>query len=346
MGTGSVSRRAAVAGAAALLWSALLGCAMLGAGCERRVVSSRRPGPLRVVVSVAPLMGLVKPLAPPGADVSLLVPAGRSLHGYEPAAADLAAIAEADVLVYVGLGLEPAIERMLGSHASETRREVCFARAVGIEGSGHEGHEGHGHEDEHETTGIAQGGEARGTERREARGADHGTDPHLWLDPELVARLIPELAQQIEDASRDAGRLNAIEEDRLRDAKFRLLAEVESIDQEHRERLEPFAGAAIVTHHNAFGRLADRYGLTIAAVIRPIEGAEPSPGQIAEAVEAIRREKARGVFFEPQYNPAAAQAIAEAAGVPSGVLDPEGREDWAGLMRANLDSLVKMLGGP
>lgn len=299
------------------------------AGCERARVSGRRPGPVRIVVSVAPLAGIVKPLAPPGANVVTLVPAGRSLHGYEMTPADLGAIAEADVLVHVGLGLEPALEDVLASHPSATRRVVCFAQAAGAAdaGGGHEDHE-HAAGEEHED-----------------HDHPHGADPHLWLDPELVSRLIPPLAEEIEQAMRDAGRLTSVDEDRLRHAKFDLMAEVDAINQEYAERLEPFRGAAIVTHHNAFGRLADRYGLKIAAVIRPIEGAEPAPEQIAAAVEAIRREGARAVFFEPQYNTAAAEAIAEAAGVPSGVLDPEGSADWAGLMRANLDSLTRMLGG-
>ncbi len=301
-----------------------LGAALLLlAACERPVVSARRPGPLRIVVSVAPLVGIVKPLAPPGADLVTLVPPGRSLHGYEMSPAHLGAIAEADVLVYVGLGLEPSVERVLRSHASSTRRLVCFAKVAGVDGS----HDEHGHE--------------HGEEEHE-----HAVDPHLWLDPELVARLIPAVAGEIEGAMKSAGKLTVEEEYRQRDAKFRLLADVEAIDQEYRERLEPFKGAAIVTHHNAFGRLAERYGLKIAAVIRPIESAEPTPARIAEAVDAIRREGARAVFFEPQYNAAAAEAIAKAAGVRSGVLDPEGRADWLGLMRSNLDSLTKLLGAP
>ena len=64
------------------------------AGCERRP-----PGPLRVVVSVAPLAGLVRAIAFPDAEVTTLVPAGRSLHGYEMTAADTARVARADIVV-------------------------------------------------------------------------------------------------------------------------------------------------------------------------------------------------------------------------------------------------------
>ncbi|MFM9994306.1 MAG: metal ABC transporter substrate-binding protein [Phycisphaerales bacterium] len=293
------------------------------AGCGRGE-GPRPPGPLRVVVSIAPLTGLVRALAPPDATVTTLIPAGRSLHGYEMTPTDLAAVGTADVLVYVGLGLEPSVDRVLGIHPSKRRRVVCFARVAGVEDP-HAGHDHHEHgDDEHHDHG-------------------HAVDPHLWLDPQLVARLIPEVSDAIEAALQGMDALTVAGESRLREARNRLRAEVEAIDAEHQERLGPFKGAAIVTHHNAFGRLADRYGFTIAAVIRPVEGAEPTPAAVAAAVDAIRRENARAVFFEPQFDAAAAEAIARAAGVPVGTLDPEGRSDWFALMRSNLDELTRLL---
>lgn len=308
-------------------WSVLAIGAAVGlvvlacAGCGRGQ-APRAPGPLRVVVSIAPLTGLVRALAPPDATVTTLIPSGRSLHGYEMTPADLAAVGSADVLVYVGLGLEPAVDRVLGIDPSKRRRVVCFARVAGVETE--DAHAGHDHDegDEHH---------------------HHAVDPHLWLDPQLVARLIPEVSDAIEAALKGMDGLTVAQESRLREARNELLAGVEAIHAEHEERLGPHAGASIVTHHNAFGRLAARYGLKIAAVIRPVEDAEPSPAAVAEAVEAIRRENARAVFFEPQYNGAAAEAIAKAAGVPVGTLDPEGGADWFKLMRSNLDELTRLL---
>lgn len=316
---GTPTRRAGrPAATRAALLLAVLGV-LAFASCERGPDPARRPGPLRVVVSVAPLTGLVRAIVPDDATVRTLVPPGRSLHGHELTPADLAAIADADVLVYVGLGLEPALEHALATHPSARRREVCFAKVVGVESSASHAHDG---------------------------GHGHAVDPHLWLDPELVARLVPEAAAAVDAAIRDAGFASTPVGVRLLDARHRLLAEIEAVDAEYRERLAPFAGSAIVTHHDAFGRLADRYRLRIAAVIRPIETADPSPAHLAAAADAIRREGVRAVFFEPGYDPAAARTIADAAGVPAGTLDPEGSTDWFALMRANLNELTRRLAQP
>lgn len=285
-------------------------------GCDSS--APRPPGAPRIVVSIAPLAGLVRELAPPDAEVRTLVPPGRSPHGFEMTPGDLAALGDADLVVYVGLGLDPQVADFLKDHPREGRREVCFADAAGVRaGSGerhaeHEEHDGHNHH--------------------------AGPDPHLWLDPALVQVLVVELAGAM-------GQLPA-SESKLAEREAALLQRIARMDTAYADALAPFAGAAIVTHHNAFSRLAARYDLRIAAVIRPIESEEPTPGEVAAAVDAVRKAGARAVFVEPQFSGAGARALAEQVGVPVGTLDPDGRTDWFDLMQRNLAELVRVLSLP
>lgn len=292
----------------------------LGALAPNQVGGSS--GPLRIVVTVPPLAGLVKALAPPGAEVTALIVPGRSEHGYEFTPEDVARLARADVAVYIGLGLEPKVEDFLKSRPSPSRQVVCMADALGIHADpDHQGHD------------YAPG-----------EPCDHGpVDQHLWLDPALVETFVPLLASSIENALAQRGSLDerARAEHEARTAD--LVARVKALDAELREQLKPVAGEAIVTHHNAWPRLADRYGLKVAAVIRAVEGAEPTPDNIAKAVDAIQEQRVRGVFFEPQFNPAVAERIAQAASVRLGKLDPLGDGDWFALMRSNGRSIVETL---
>lgn len=276
---------------------------------------------LRIVVTVAPLSELATLLAPDGSSVMILMPPGRSEHGYEFTPGDLAALAEADVLVYVGLGLEPQVEQFVQEHPRRDRQDVCFARAVGIfaaEESHEEHREGEQEHDEH----------------------GHGSvDPHLWLDPVLVRELVPVLSGAIGAAMRVTGQDSPAGAARQVQAEEDLLAKIDALDGEFRAKLGPFKGSAIVTHHSAWGRLAERYGLTVAAVLRPVESAEPTPGQIAEAVEAIRTKGAKAIFVEPQFDSEAARRIADSAGVKTRTLDPLGKGEWFASMRANLEAL-------
>ncbi len=292
----------------------------VGGACSRAPFP-RAAGPFRIVVSVAPLVGLAGALAPQSATVRTVVPIGRSLHGYEPTPGDLAALAQADLVVHVGLGLEPGLERFLAGHPSPRRRVLCFADAVGLAAAAD-----HDHAD-HEDDGHAHG----------------PVDPHLWLDPSLVRAFVPHLRRAVEEAARNGPGLDEGALARLDEAERSLLAAIDEVDREHRERLAPFAGASIVTHHAAWGRLAERYGLRVAAVVRPIETQEPTPAQIGAAVAALRTEGARTLFVEPQFSDVAARRIADQAGCRLETLDPEGKPDWFILMRSNLDALVRGL---
>jgi zinc transport system substrate-binding protein len=109
------------------------------------------------------------------------------------------------------------------------------------------------------------------------------------------------------------------------------------------EVLAPYKGAKIVTHHAAFGRFAERYGLIVAEVIKGTEGAEPTPGRIAAIVEAVKAEQVKAIFIEPQFNATAAERIARASGVKLGKLDPLGDGDWFAMMRANADAIATNL---
>lgn len=286
--------------------------------------------PLRVVVTIAPLKGLVEPLLPPDSQITVLMPPGRSEHGYEFTPADLAAASQADLIIYIGLGLEPRLEAALRDHPRPARREVCFAVKVGLslpasdppaQADPHD-HSEPGHVHTHD--------------------CDHAIDPHLWLDPQLVEQFIvalaSDLSQLLAARSSSSDALNA-----LADQQVSLLTRINTLHESHRARLAPFKGRAIVTHHNAFNRLADRYGLRIAAVIRESEDAEPSPAHIAAVVKAIRAENVPVIFVEPQFDPKVARRIAKAANVKTATLDPLGTGDWFALMEANLKALESNL---
>jgi ABC-type Zn uptake system ZnuABC Zn-binding protein ZnuA len=281
-----------------------------------------KPPPIKVVVTVAPLKGLVEPLLPEGSSVTVLMRPGKSEHGYEFAPADMAAMARADLVVYVGLGLEGRVEVTARKQASERHRVLCFAEAVGIKAEHQEGTV----EDEH--------------------GHDHGVgyvDPHLWLDPVLVGKFVPvlkaEVAKAEHNAESDKGQADR-DAERLDKAAAALSERVASVDKQWARQLAPFKGKSVVTHHNAFSRPAERYGFKVAAVIREFETSEPSPGDIAKVVEAIRKENVKTIFVEPQFNAAAAERIAARAGVKVGRLDPLGDGDWFKLMKSNLEALV------
>lgn len=279
---------------------------------------------LSVVVTIPPLKGLISPLLPEGTNVRSLMPPGRSEHGYEFTPSDLAALAKADVIVLVGLGLEARVEKALKDKEVKGRQVINLGSALGLEQKGEHVHTEeceHDHAHDH---------------------ASEWVDQHVWLDPVLVQTLVPKMRDTIASAMKNKG---ATKEQLLAlsvkaDAWTTRIAEVHA---QYESRLAPVKGRSFVTHHNAFSRVADRYGIKVAASIRQLEASEPTPADIAAAVKAIRGGGAKAVFVEPQINQAAPRRIAAAAKVKVGVLDPLGDGDWLALMQKNLDALVSGL---
>ncbi|MBL0927505.1 MAG: zinc ABC transporter substrate-binding protein, partial [Phycisphaerales bacterium] len=117
----------------------------------------------------------------------------------------------------------------------------------------------------------------------------------------------------------------------------------EAIDAEYRAALDRAARRAIVVQHNAWQRVADRYGLQIAAVIQPDHAVEPTPSDLRRAADAVRERRLTAVFADAQASPRAAEAVARASGARVLTLDAIGDGDWPGLMRRNLAALVEGL---
>ncbi len=298
-------------------------------GCSPQS-GERPPGEaMRIVVSIPALEGFMRDLAPKGAEITSLTPPGASHHGHEPTPGALGDLVQADVVALIGMGLEPQAERALEGTPRKWRRVVVFAEVAGVEGGGGGHDHGHAHGDHH--------------------GHDHAhddhADPHLWLDPSLVERLIPALRVAVQSSLEERGLLTTEDRARLDDAERRLIAEARDVDAEFSRTITSLPTRVIVSHHNAYSRWEDRYGLEIAAVIRPIHSVEPTPGQIADAVRAIRERGARAIYIEPQFSAQAAERIAETTGVRVLTLDPQGDGDWAAMMRKNLESLAAGLGG-
>lgn len=162
-------------------------------------------------------------------------------------------------------------------------------------------------------------------------------DPHVWLDPQRFALVV--------------GRIGAALQARA--AARRLAARLHTLDREYRKGLAHCARHEIVTSHEAFAYLAERYGLKQVAITGLTPEAEPTPGALQHAVAVVRATHATTVFFESLVSPRIAQTVARETGTRTAVLDPiEGLtsseqkrgDDYFTVMRSNLAHLRAALG--
>jgi zinc transport system substrate-binding protein len=165
----------------------------------------------------------------------------------------------------------------------------------------------------------------------------HGNDPHVWLDPVRYSLLVKRIAFALHRPG----------------AAAPLLARLRTLDREYRGGLLNCARHEIVTSHEAFGYLGERYGLTQVAIEGLSPEAEPTPQRLRHVIDVVRSTGATTVFFETLVSPRIAQTVARETGAHTAVLDPlEGLTpaaersgaDYFTVMRSNLRALRSALG--
>jgi len=167
-------------------------------------------------------------------------------------------------------------------------------------------------------------------------------DPHIWLDPvymEGAVRLIAGALKAV-DASGSAG-FAARESTTLRD--------LQDLDASFRAGLRRCSFTTFVVTHEAFGYLADRYGLHQLGIEGITPESEPSAARIQQAAQAIAQGRAApAVFYEgTDAGLRIGESVAANVGVPAlplGTLESAPSSgDYLLVMRSNLASLERGL---
>lgn len=239
--------------------------------------------------------------------VTDLTPAGVEPHDLELAAPQVDEVLDADVVVVMGDGFQPAVEDAASSRDGST---------------------------------LALLEELPDEELAE-------DDPHVWLDPVLMGEVVAEVEAALVDAD-PAGaatfRRNAEE----------LQGDLDALDDAYRAGLATCERDLVVTAHDAFGYLTDRYGLREEGVAGLSPEAEPDARRLAELSDLARDEGVTTVFAEDLVSPEIAETLAREAGglrtdvlSPLESLSPDQRDrdaDYISVMEANLAKLRSALG--
>jgi zinc transport system substrate-binding protein len=273
--------------------------ALIVSGCG---ASAGANGKRTVVAAFYPLAFVAHELGGAKVDVENLTPPGAEPHDIELTPGDVAHIQRAGVVIYLSHGFQPAIEQAVAGGRGkriDALAEIGLRRGVGDEAG--------------------------------------KTDPHVWLDPVLFARIV----RRIGSTLGYTGQAQALS---------RRLA---ALDREYRSGLANCARRDFVTSHAAFGYLAARYGLHQIAITGIDPESEPSPQRLRSLIDLVRRRHVTTVFFERLVSPKLAETVARDAHAKAAVLDPiEGLTpseqargaDYVSLMRQNLGQLRAALG--
>ena len=257
---------------------------------------------LPVVASFYPLAWAAEEVGGGRVRVEDLTPPGGEAHDATLSAAQRAELSTAPLVLLLGrFGFQPEIERA----AADAEGRVVEV-AAGLD--------------------LAPGA------------GDLRSDPHVWLDPVLMRRIVGAVARalaQVDPAGADTYRRRgaALEE------------ELGRLDGAYREGLADCRYRTFVVTHEAFGYLAARYGLRQLGILGLQPEGEPSAARVEAAIAAIGSgEAAPAVFHEAtEAGRRIGAAVAADAGVPllplSTLESRPATGDYLSVMRGNLETL-------
>jgi len=142
-----------------------------------------------------------------------------------------------------------------------------------------------------------------------------GDDLHVWMDPLRLADVGDEVAEGLAAADPEGA-------DGYRSRAGALRDDLSALDEQYAQALAPCRGAVLVTSHEAFGYLADRYGLEQVGISGLDPSVEPTPARLRAATAAVQDAGVRTVYFETEATDAVTSALASALGTGTAVLDP------------------------
>lgn len=281
----------------------MMAASLLGTAALFQAGAAHAEAP-KVVVSIKPIHSLVASIMQGVGEPSLIVEGAASPHTYSMKPSNAAALQDADIVFWVGHGLEAFLEKPLELLGGDSK-VVELDDAPGLtklkfrEGGAFEAHddgdEGEDHADHH----------------------DEGEfDMHLWLDPMNAKAMAAEIEATLEKI--DPGNVA-----RYRSNLDALKARLDTLDTSLAAKIAPIKDKPFIVFHDAYQYFEHRYGVKVAGSITVSPETMPGAERLSQIHDKIKTLGATCVFSEPQFEPKLVNVVLEGTPAKSGTLDPE-----------------------
>ena len=270
---------------------------------------------IAVLASFYPLQYVAEQVGGDLVSVDTLTPPGAEPHDLELSPAQVDEVGRADLVVYLSefqAAVDDAVDANPPAHVVDAAQDTTLHAAEHSE----DGEEEHAEDDGHE----------------------HGTlDPHFWLDPSRLPAVADDVAAQL-------GEIDPDHADEFQANAEAFAQRMTDLDAEYEAGLASCESRTIVTTHEAFSYLAERYDLEQVGISGVDPEGEPSPARLAEVGKVVQEEGVSTIFFETLASPKVAETLADELGVDTAVLDPlegltDDTQDYVSVAQANLETL-------
>jgi zinc transport system substrate-binding protein len=324
----------------------VLGLIFSGCGKTETVNTSKEKDKetLTVYTTIYPLQDFTQKIGGEFVDVQSIYPPNVDAHTYEPSTKEMISLANSDLFIYTGAGIEGFAEKASETLNKEDVQVLKAAEGIELIESTHSD-EHHEDEDEHAESDAHEDEHAESEEHDEEE-HDHGDlDPHVWLDPVLSI----DLANNIKNSLSELMPEHATEfETNFNELKL----ELEKLNQEYKTTIESSKTKNLLVSHAAYGYWEKRYGIEAIAITGLSPTQEPTQKELQTIIEESTEHNIHYVIFEQNVSPKIAKIIQEEIGAKSLTLhnleavteeNIKQKDDYFSIMRRNLEIIKTAL---
>ena len=286
---------------------------------------------IKVVTTIKPLHSLIANVMDGVGEPSLIIEDSTSPHSFTLKPSHAKLLQEADLIFWVGEGIETFMERPLESIVKNAE-VVEFMKVESIEklkfreesiygdhddhDDHDEDHDGHDDHDDHDDHDEDHDGHDDHDDHAGHEGHNHGEfDAHIWLDPINAKEMVHEIAHEL-------GHLDPTNKDKYEaNADSTILALDQLIEDVSKDINKD---AKFVVFHDAYQYFEERFGVRAAGALTLNTDVLPGAKQIDEIQDVIKDRGINCIFSEPQFNPKIISTIAKDTNIKTGVFDPLG----------------------
>jgi zinc transport system substrate-binding protein len=249
---------------------------------------------ISVWVSIVPQKYFVERIGGDRVDVEIMVPPGFSPATYEPRPSQVEALATADMYVQIGVPFEDA---WMSRVRASNRVMLVVDQSQGID-------------------------------------RIDGTDPHIWLSPNLVKEQARTISEALVGLDRDN---EGFYHDNFED----FLVDLDELDARIERGLSGLETRKFIVFHPAWSYFAEDYDLEMIPV--QVGGGDPSATEMAELIGIARAGDIKVIFAQPEFSTQSAETIAREIDGRVLLISPLA-PDWMENLARVADTFAEVLG--
>ena len=238
---------------------------------------------------------------------NLIQPQTGCLHDYQLTTEDMKAMADSDVLLINGGGIESFVSKVAKTYPklSIINLSASFAELPEED----EEEEDHDHED-------AAHEDADHEDADHDHDHDHGEqNSHFWMDIELYRK-------EVESMEEGLSIRDPVHADQYKKNAEAYLKKLESLQSEEAELKAALAGKKVVVFHEAFLYLAEDLDMQVTMTMDLDEERQVSAGEVRQVLDALALSDDKIIFAERTYGEEMGDRMTEEASATVIYLDP------------------------